>query len=175
MSLKEKYFERKSDGKNSSSDSSEIYNFTKLGAMKKSDVSGTLTDIDNKSLNGESALEMSKNDGQYDIGTIENENGFGSEVAPGNISPTARQVRKGTDIWITDLSHDQKKLMNSVNEKDAVHFHENIITLTMLCYLKSVQEKYMLTRARQAQNLWASFFIIIIQLVMLTLTIIEIV
>lgn len=60
------------------------------------------------------------------------------------------------------------KMAKKVVEKEHVEFGEDFVALTVLCYLKENMEKYLITPAKQSQNLHTTIVIMSCQLIMLT-------
>lgn len=51
------------------------------------------------------------------------------------------------------------KMAKKVVEKEHVEFGEDFVALTVLCYLKENMEKYLITPAKQSQNLHTTIVI----------------
>ena len=71
------------------------------------------------------------------------------------------------------MSYKSEQLTQQIQKK-VFEFEENLVTMTVLCYLKEPSEKFHLNEARRSQNLYSTIYINLFQFTMLTCMLVDI-
>ena len=61
-----------------------------------------------------------------------------------------------------------EKLKHKLEQKDEIHFEHNFQSVTVLCYLKDMKDKFQIKPATQSHNLYNTVLIFITQIMMLS-------